>query len=183
MSEIVSDPAAAVGARAENLFLTRNYYCTESVLLAINQSLGGGLTEEQAVALGAGFTIGIGGSGCLCGAISGGVMALGLFIGGRHPHLHRKKIRQAAETLHKRWMEAHKSSCCRVLTKNVKDQRQEHFRQCAAFTGEAARLTAELLLELRPELADRLDADYAARKDTFLSIHFRRLINKFKKFI
>ena len=41
--------------KAENLYLTRQFYCTESVLVTLNRGFGGGLTDDQAIAVAAPF--------------------------------------------------------------------------------------------------------------------------------
>jgi len=61
---------------AEKYFRKGDYYCSESVLTTINDTLGQEFRPEI-VKLASGFPIGVGKSGCLCGAVSGGVMALG----------------------------------------------------------------------------------------------------------
>ena len=171
----------AVGLRAANLFLSRDYLCTEAVFTAVNESLGGDLSEDQIMALTAGFTIGIGESGCLCGAVSGGVMALGYFIGRDSPRKRRKDIRDAAARLHAEWVENNRSSCCRVLTRKIKNDKKIHFKQCADFTGQAAELTMNVILDFRPELAGRVNNDYLSRKDTFLSSRFNRFLKSIRK--
>ncbi|MBT3258412.1 MAG: C_GCAxxG_C_C family protein [Deltaproteobacteria bacterium] len=47
----------------------------------LNQSLNGGLPPEMAIRLASGLPEGSGRSGCTCDALSGGVIALGLFLG------------------------------------------------------------------------------------------------------
>ncbi|MFH1136197.1 MAG: C-GCAxxG-C-C family protein [Pseudomonadota bacterium] len=177
------DLTAAVRVRAENLFLTKQYLCTEAVFVVLNETLRGGLTESQAVGLAAGFPLGLGESGCLCGALSGGVLALGHFLGGAHPLGRRGEIRAASNLLHRQWIERHKSTCCRVLTKNVQADPKSHFTQCAGFTGEAAELTMRIILDKRPELAARVDADFLARRGNFFSARRKRLTEFIKSLI
>jgi C_GCAxxG_C_C family probable redox protein len=50
--------------------------CAQTVLLAFRESMG--LTEEELKGLGLGFGGGIARTGQLCGAVSGGIMALGM---------------------------------------------------------------------------------------------------------
>lgn len=61
--------------RARKYYLEQNYNCAESVLRAANEEYGLGL-DEEALKLMAGFG---GGMGCggVCGALSGGIAALG----------------------------------------------------------------------------------------------------------
>jgi hypothetical protein len=65
--------------RAEDLYRSGQFLCSEAVLLVANEYLGKPMPDDV-VRLASGFPVGIGLSGCVCGAISGGVMALGLKI-------------------------------------------------------------------------------------------------------
>lgn len=78
---------AQIRKHAHNLYLNRQMLCAEAVMVTLNQDLNGGLSESQAIAMAAPFSIAMGESGCLCGALSGAVMACGLFIGSRRPEL------------------------------------------------------------------------------------------------
>jgi hypothetical protein len=55
---------APIRERARNLYLTRQFLCTEAVLVALNHGLDGGLTNAQAIAIAAPFCEALGGSGC-----------------------------------------------------------------------------------------------------------------------
>ncbi len=142
-----------IRARAENLYLTRQMLCAEAILSALNQGLGGGLTEDQAVAIAAPFCIGLGESGCLCGALGGAQAAVGLLLGKDHTYRRRGEIRAATRRLHDQFKAAHGSACCRALTRKVKHDKAAHFRQCAELTADGAEMAARLILERRPELA------------------------------
>ena len=41
--------------------------------------------EKEAIAMASGFPVGIGGSKCVCGAVSGGIISLGYFFGRTDP--------------------------------------------------------------------------------------------------
>jgi C_GCAxxG_C_C family probable redox protein len=154
--------------RAENLFRTRQYHCAEAILVAMNRGFRGGLSEPQAVALASGLTHGLGGSGCTCGAVSGAILALGLLVGGDHPHRNRSRVRRASAALHERFKTAHGSTCCRVLTRKGEKAGRARFDRCGAFTGDGAEMAARLALEFRPELARTADPDAAEKRDSRL---------------
>lgn len=81
------DVRSACG-RAEDLFNQEAYSCSEAVFSAINEYAGSPL-PEQFVRIATGFRGGMGGSGDVCGTLSGAVMALGLILGNeppRRPH-------------------------------------------------------------------------------------------------
>ncbi|MBC8177045.1 MAG: hypothetical protein H8E19_06525 [Deltaproteobacteria bacterium] len=54
---------AQIKNRARNLYLTRQLLCAEAVLVTLNQGLDGGLSDAQAIAMAAPFSIALGGSG------------------------------------------------------------------------------------------------------------------------
>ena len=85
---------ARIRDRAYNLYETRQMLCTEAVLTAMNQGLNGGLTKAQTMAMAAPFCAALGESGCLCGALSGAVMASGLLLGQNRAGRNRKKMRR-----------------------------------------------------------------------------------------
>ena len=172
------DLAAHIGEKAENLFLSKQMLCTEAVVSALNDGLHGGLSQGQAAALTAGFTEGLGGSGCLCGAVSGAVMALGLFLGKGQNHAARGKVQKAAKQVHDEFKQAHRSTCCRVLSRPVKDDAKAHFQQCARFSGQAAEMAARIILEKRPELAGQADSDFLDRRQNSLTGRVKSLLRK-----
>lgn len=174
-----SSLAEAIAAKAENLYRTRQHLCADAVLLAFNEGLGGGLTEQQAVGLTSGLSIGQGGAGCLCGAVSGGALVLGLFLSGEGgAYRNSGRVRDAVKELHDRFKSIHRSTCCRVLSGKVRDDEDAHFEQCAHFTGDAARMVAHILFERRPELAARVDQAYAASRESAGRGLLRRLVNR-----
>ncbi|MGA2698707.1 MAG: C-GCAxxG-C-C family (seleno)protein, partial [Methanoregula sp.] len=62
---------------AEEYYRSGQFYCSEAIVKAINDEFGLGYPEEV-IRLASGFPIGIGGAGCSCGAVTGGVMAIGM---------------------------------------------------------------------------------------------------------
>ncbi|WP_080800495.1 C-GCAxxG-C-C family protein [Desulfamplus magnetovallimortis] len=137
---------------AANLYETRQFLCSEAVLVALNRGLGGGLTEEQAVSMAAPFGYAMGNSGCICGALSGAVMGAGLIMGNSNPYSRRKEMRESALMLHNAFKETNGATCCRILSKKVKHDKKAHFRQCADITANATEMAALLVLQRHPEL-------------------------------
>ncbi|WP_300158851.1 C-GCAxxG-C-C family protein [Solidesulfovibrio sp.] len=148
----------AVGARAEALFSNRRLLCAEAILVAVNEAFGLPLTEGQAVGLAAGLTAGIGDRGCLCGAVAGACLAVGALCSRGEAAAARAAVRREAAAIHEAFTRRHKSACCRVLTKPVKDDKKAHDAQCAGLTGFGAQLAVRAVLRLRPELLDSPDA-------------------------
>ncbi|MBG0778259.1 MAG: C_GCAxxG_C_C family protein [Desulfovibrionaceae bacterium] len=142
------DAPARAGERARALFDARTHLCSGAVLAALNSELGGGLDETQAASLAAGFGHAMGGSGCLCGAVSGAVLGLGLFLAPQGDGA----VRRASARLHETFRAANGSTCCRVLCKRA-PSRRARLAQCAALSAGAAEAAARIILERRPELS------------------------------
>jgi C_GCAxxG_C_C family probable redox protein len=144
--------SAQIKKRAVNLYQTRLLLCTEAVVVTLNKALNGGLSDAQAVAVAAPFSVALGDSGCICGAFSGAVLACGLLVGNDQPYHHRQSMRKSARQLHDAFKATNGATCCKVLSRSVRHDRQAHFRQCANLTAGAAEMAARLILNQRPEL-------------------------------
>ena len=67
-----------VAKDAEELF-RGGFFCSEAVVSSIRSNFELDIPEEV-ISMASGFPVGIGRAKCLCGAVSGGVMALGIFL-------------------------------------------------------------------------------------------------------
>jgi C_GCAxxG_C_C family probable redox protein len=173
-------PEALVGlikAKARNLFLTRQLQCAQAVLCTLNEGLRGGLRRDVAARLASGLAEGLGGSGCLCGALSGGVLALGLFMGnGGRSLLNASGSSYSTALLHREFAERFGSACCKVLSKKVRRDAKAHFDQCADLTGAAAEIASRIILESKPHLAKTADLEYLTTKDSMITGVLNRIL-------
>ena len=167
---------ALIKKRAENLYLTRQMLCAEAVVVTLNKALNGGLSEAQAVAIAAPFSIALGDSGCICGALSGAVLACGLFIGKDQPYHHRQRMRKGAQQLHDAFKATNGAICCRVLSKSVRHDQKVHFQQCAHLTAGASEMAAKLILYYRPELIQCNGNGFLHKIDTKIGAMKTRLL-------
>ncbi len=136
-----------IGKDAEDLF-RGGFFCSEALMSSIRSNFELDVPEEV-IAMASGFPVGIGRSKCLCGAVSGGVMALGLFFGRTvqgDPKV--EKNLAVAKELHDYFKEAtgKNALCCRVLTKEFDMSKGEHKEQCIHFTGMVARKVAQIIM-------------------------------------
>ncbi|HBK86235.1 MAG TPA: hypothetical protein DDZ53_09425, partial [Firmicutes bacterium] len=124
---------AQVRATAEKYYRDGDFYCSEAVVKTIRDAFGLEF-DDSVIAVASGFPQGIGGSGCTCGAVIGGVMALGMVFGRTQAKDERvNKAMALSKELHDQFRANHKSLCCRVLTKNLTLGTPEHLEQCIAF--------------------------------------------------
>lgn len=133
--------------KAADYYRSGDFYCSEAIVKAIRDEFHLPLPEEV-IAMASGFPVGMGGSGCTCGAVAGGVMALGMFFGRSVPGDPAvKKVMELSRELHDIFKTRHKSTCCRILTKGMKLGSPAHMEQCIALTGEMAGEAARLILK------------------------------------
>jgi C_GCAxxG_C_C family probable redox protein len=135
-----------------------------------------------AVRLASGFPEGMGNSGCLCGALSGAVIAMGLFLGRNGPGIgNGHTVKQAVADLQERFKAVYKSSCCRVLTKGLVYGSRLHRRQCAQISGEAARMAAGIMIQSKPVLVKQVDWAYLGRTDSELRAGIKILAGTWRR--
>lgn len=138
-----------VQQNAEELFRSGTYFCSEAVLQTINEALNKPYSEDV-VRLASGFPVGMGKAGCLCGAVSGGQMALGMVYGRVEGEPMQDKMFDISKGLHDYIRDEYKSTCCRVITRQwagddfKSEGRKNH---CITITGKVARWVANELIE------------------------------------
>lgn len=117
MVKLMNDSLAAkVSVEAVQLFKS-GYHCSESVLLAFEKHTEIKFSDETKRGMSA-FVEGVGGSGCICGALSGAVFVLSTMGGRLTPDESTKKLEKVVKQLHDEFRHEFKSACCRVITKN-----------------------------------------------------------------
>ena len=116
---------------AEELYRSGTHHCAEAVLESIRRRFTPELPEavvQSVSGLGGGS-----GSGCLCGAISGGTVGLGLALKDD-----KKAITHMTRELHIWFKEQYGVTCCKTI-------RQTHKGACPLLTGQVAGKIAEML--------------------------------------
>lgn len=131
---------------AESYYRNGDFYCSEAIVKSIKDGFGLEL-PDSVIAMASGFPVGMGGSGCTCGAVAGGIMAIGMFFGRTQPKDPKvNKAMQLAKELHDGFQQRHSCLCCRVLTRGMELGTPVHMEQCISFTGEIAEETAKIIL-------------------------------------
>ncbi|MDR2946037.1 MAG: C-GCAxxG-C-C family protein [Candidatus Adiutrix sp.] len=147
-----------MASRAEFLMSGQQFGCSESVLLAFQETFED-YFPESAVAMSSAFRGGMGGAGCTCGALAAGQMALGAFFGyhgradGEQNPEAVKKARALFCEMHDRFRETHKAACCRVLTKGMEHSSPERKAQCARLVKAAVLMAGGIIARESAELA------------------------------
>lgn len=155
------DLTEMVVLRIADLFSRNELCCSESVLYVINQTFRGSLSPEQSVRLGSGFCHGMGGGDGVCGALSGAIMTLGLFLGRSRPgEPKQKKFDPAVKALHDQFVQKFGTTSCRTLCDAFGNNRRARKRNCALLTQTGGALATETLLDRRPDLIAEADIDF-----------------------
>ena len=150
MRDSVSIAAVEAAARSNNQPGPDHMNCGESVIAALWDAFEPDF-PRSVVAVGAGMGAGIGGSGCICGALAGGVAFLGLMTGTK------ERAKPLAAELHDAFRDgtARHATCCRVLTRGMEWASPERVSQCQDHCALAAGAAAQILCR---ELGVRAEA-------------------------
>lgn len=128
------------------------FFCSEAVIASMIDNFGIDVPREV-IAMASGMGGGAGRAGCMCGALNGGIIALGLFLGRTEPTGAKDPkavtCMERTKELHDwfRKMTGKNSTCCRILTKEFDLKKAEHTEQCVRFTRNCAEKVAEILME------------------------------------
>ena len=107
---------------------------------------------DAVIAMSSGMSVGAGRSGCMCGALNGGILALGMFFGRteqKGPNDPKvQKCMSLSNELHQffKTENGKNSACCRVLTREFDMGKGEHKEQCIGYTGMCAGKVAEMII-------------------------------------
>ena len=122
---------------APNYFL-QGFSCSEAIA---RSAVDMGLATEEFISIATSFSGGMG-SGCLCGAVAGSQMVLGLL----HGKYKDNTARALAKEFYQKITSIHKVTCCKVLTKDFKDfHSPERKAHCANMVADCARILDEML--------------------------------------
>jgi len=122
-----------VAAEAEKFYRSGKMHCAEAVLAAVKNQFAPTLSDDV-VRLAAGFGGGSG-AGCICGAVSGATMALGLVLEGD-----KKAVAALTRELHAWFKDQYGATCCKILTAHGK-------KGCVNLTSSVAGKVAGLIQE------------------------------------
>lgn len=141
--------------RSAQLF-NSGYFCAESVLMSIGEYLE--IESDILPGIATGFCSGIARTGRLCGAISGGIMALGLVYGRRHPEEAVDRTYRDVQRLFEIVEKKFGGTNCRELigldlgTEKGREAfvTQNKQEQCVRMTSEITGIVLDIILEGQP---------------------------------
>lgn len=130
---------------SENYYRDGAFFCSEAIVKTIKDEFHLDISDD-AIAMSSGFPVGVGGSECMCGAVAGGCMCIGMVFGRtRAKDKSVGKTMELSKELHDIFKKRNKVLCCRILIKGMKKGSKEHMAQCIRFTGEVAVDTAKIM--------------------------------------
>ncbi len=147
----MEDLALEARNRAGNNFKA-GFNCAESIVKAFNELLGEPFSPDI-VKMASGFGGGLGHAGCMCGALTGSVMILGMYKGRTIPEQDRDPVYDLAKAFHDRFEQEYGATCCRVLNTFEFDS-PDHLRRCLKLTGGTARLLMDFIDEKGLKISD-----------------------------
>ena len=120
--------------------------CSECVIYAIKKHFELDMSDD-AIAMSSGFPWGLGGGGCLCGALAGSAMCIGYFFGRRTPG-DPKNVRCFAlcNEMHDFFKESFGATCCQALIEGKEKDSPERKALCTQFVSASVKKTAEIIL-------------------------------------
>lgn len=122
------------------------FACSESIIYAIKKHFELDMSDD-AIAMSSGFPWGLGGGGCICGALAGATMCIGYFFGRRTPGDPKiNRCFELTQELHDYFKETCGGTCCRVLTRGMERNAPERKEQCTRFVSDTVKKTAEIIM-------------------------------------
>ncbi len=119
-------------------------YCSEAIMRAFNEVYELGLAES-AYRIATPFGAGMGVAKCSCGAVTGGLLVLGLTHGRDGVGDSELPAFDVAKELHDRFRARYRAICCRVLTRRLVWGEPEHHEKCQEYVRFAAETIRSLI--------------------------------------
>ncbi|KLI50872.1 MULTISPECIES: C-GCAxxG-C-C family (seleno)protein [Brachyspira] len=129
---------------AKNVF-GKGFGCSEAIIYALNKHFEFNLSDD-AIAMSSSFLRGVGGSGCLCGAVAASSMCLGFLFGRREPHQKVDNCLRLSNEFHDSFKKEFKSTCCRVITKGMEQNSEERKKSCKDVVAFTTETTAKIIM-------------------------------------
>jgi len=121
------------------------YNCAEAIVWAFRDNLKLNIPDE-ALRMASGFGGGLGHAGCMCGALTGATMVLGMLKGRIVKEQSKDPVYRIANKFHGAFKEKFGATCCRVLNPHPFNSK-EHLRNCIKITGNTAELLSQYIID------------------------------------
>lgn len=136
----------AVRETAEGYYERCELFCSEAVLKTINDALENPVAHEVLKAAG-GFPVGIGKCKDICGALTGGIMALGVVYGRNYGEAVNEKLLPLSSELYNHIKDSFGGVSCLEIIKNYDYSTDERKRYCVKLTGAVVEFITNKLID------------------------------------
>lgn len=119
-------------------------YCSEAILKVLNDKYNIGL-NEAGLKMATAFGAGIGGSKCLCGSLTGVVLAASAIYGRTNTDKKEDELFAISKELHDNFKKEYGATCCRVLTKDKEWGSDDHFAHCIKLVDGAVKIFENII--------------------------------------
>lgn len=120
--------------------------CSESIVYAMKQDFDDEIPDEL-IAAGSGFPWGMGGAGCTCGALAGGVMLIGHYFGRHEPkgeeYAYCQKL---TREFHDAFCDCAGHACCGAIISGMDKGSDERKARCTGIVEFSVTRLAEIIL-------------------------------------
>jgi len=131
---------------AEAIYSSGELSCSEAIVHSIIKNVDPTMPEVLIPTV-SGFSVGVGGTQCMCSTVSASVFVLGYLFGRTFPTTitdpESLKTLELSLEVQEAFRENHKVSCCKVLRKGVPEG--ERPEKCIALVGDMAVMTAKII--------------------------------------
>ncbi|WP_434510726.1 C-GCAxxG-C-C family (seleno)protein [Desulfitobacterium sp. AusDCA] len=127
-------------------YFKEGFNCAESIVKTFNELCYNPM-EAEIVRIATGFGGGLGHAGCMCGALAGSIMILGILKGRNNITESKEPTYELTKEFHDRFKLKFGATCCRILNPYKKLDSPEHLQNCVKITGNTAKLLIEFLKE------------------------------------
>ena len=123
----------------------KGFTCAETVMYTLNKYLDLNL-DEKSFAMCSGFPWGLGGGGCICGALAGASMLIGTEYGRKsYDETRSEKCFPINKELHDEFKAANGGTCCRVLMRGLDRDDPKRKVNCSSYVKNTLKIVVNLL--------------------------------------
>lgn len=119
------------------------YNCAEAVVRTFRDFYNIDISDE-ALRISSGFGGGLGHAGCMCGALSGATMVLGMLQGRTNKEQSRALIYASSKNFHSIFSDEFGAACCRVLNPHEFGTYEQR-KTCLKITGTTSELLSKYI--------------------------------------
>ena len=124
----------------------KGFTCAEATMYTLKKYYPNLPYDEKSISMSSTFPWGLGGGGCLCGALAGGEMILGSIYGRKSfDETRTEECFDKAKVLHDKFKELNGATCCRVLMKGLERNDPKRKENCSGYVKNTIKIMKDLI--------------------------------------